>query len=454
MDLMQTNLFRKILPPPIFKDDYGGIVAKFLNGILVTLISLLSILLTYRLVTRGWPPDTTEQTLLGVIIIDFILLVTLRHGYVQVSSISLVISGWVAISYQVWRVDGIYDAAIIGYVVIIVMASVLTNWQVEAFVAGISILAVWGLALYHPNAVTQTVGAARNYARDLTLFFSLAGVITFFLVRTINEATKRIRKELDDRILIEQTLRQQQKVLEEQKVELEEKNAELTQFAYTVSHDLKSPLVTINGYLGYLEQDAASGNIERLKKDTQRIQEATNKMHTLLTELLELSRIGRMMNMSVDVSFEDLVKDALDLVHGQIQSQSVAIHIQLNLPIVHGDRQRLTEVLQNLLDNAAKYMGDQPDPLIEIGQHGEEDGNLIFFVRDNGIGIASQYHERIFGLFNKLDAESEGTGIGLALVKRIVEFHGGRIWVESDFGQGSTFYFTLPSVSDKTNNKD
>ena len=231
--------------------------------------------------------------------------------------------------------------------------------------------------------------------------------------------------------------------LEKQKDELEEKNTELIQFTYTVSHDLKSPLVTINGYLGYIEQDAASGNIERLKKDTRRIQEAVNKMHALLTDLLELSRIGRMMNAPESVPFDDLIRDAMDTVHGQLEAHHFTVQIQSNLPTVHGDRQRLTEVLQNLLDNAAKYMGDQPDPRIEIGQQGEDGGMPVFFVKDNGIGIAPEYHERIFGLFNKLDAQSEGTGIGLALVKRIVEFHGGRIWVESELGKGATFCFTL-----------
>ncbi len=233
--------------------------------------------------------------------------------------------------------------------------------------------------------------------------------------------------------------------LEKQKDELEAKNAELTQFTYTVSHDLKSPLVTINGYLGYIEQDAASGNMERLRQDTQRIQNAANKMHALLTELLELSRIGRMMNPPEDIPFEDLVRDAMDAVHGQLEARHITVRSQPDLPTIHGDRQRLTEVLQNLIDNAVKYMGEQPDPLIEIGQNGEEDDKPIFFVRDNGMGIAPEYHERIFGLFNKLDARSEGTGVGLALVKRIVEYHGGRIWVESELGKGSTFYFALPS---------
>src|SRR5512141_653443 len=225
--------------------------------------------------------------------------------------------------------------------------------------------------------------------------------------------------------------------LEKQKQELEDKNAELTQFTYTVSHDLKSPLVTISGYLGYIEQDAASGNLVRLKDDTQRIQAAVNKMHSLLTELLELSRIGRMLNTQVNVSFQDLIKDALDILHGQLENQPITFRIEPDLPVVYGDRPRLTEILQNLIDNAIKYMGEQPNPCIEIGQHGEQDGKPILFVRDNGIGIAPEYHERIFGLFNKLDARSDGTGVGLVLVKRIVEVHGGTIWVESEVGKGS-----------------
>ena len=247
-----------------------------------------------------------------------------------------------------------------------------------------------------------------------------------------------IARDITERKLAEQ---EREKLI----TELEARNTELTQFTYTVSHDLKSPLVTINGYLGYLEQDALTGNMDRLKMDSQRIQEAVNKMHALLNELLELSRIGRMMNLPVDIPFEDVLKDAMDNIHGQLEQKHITVQIQPSLPIVHGDRQRLTQALQNLLDNAAKYMGDQTDPLIEIGQQGNEESKPILFVKDNGMGIAPEYHERIFGLFNKLDAQSEGTGIGLALVKRIIEFHSGRIWVESEAGKGSTFYFTLES---------
>jgi len=244
---------------------------------------------------------------------------------------------------------------------------------------------------------------------------------------------------------------QLQKELIERKnliAELESKNAELERFTYTVSHDLKSPLFTIRGFLGYLEQDALSGNIGRVKADVKRITDATEKMQNLLNDLLELSRIGRLTNTSVVIPFEELAREAVELVHGRIVERDVNIQIGANLPVVFGDRPRLLEVLQNLIDNAAKFMGQQKAPQIDIGQSGSdrEQGMPIFYVRDNGVGIASEHFERVFGLFNKLDAQSDGTGIGLALVKRIIEVHGGRIWVESEIGQGATFYFTLPTA--------
>lgn len=239
----------------------------------------------------------------------------------------------------------------------------------------------------------------------------------------------------------------QEELVERQKLigELEERNSELERFTYTVSHDLKSPLVTIAGFLRYIEQDIASGNMERVRADMQRVQGAVDKMQRLLMDLLELSRIGRIANPPVMVPFDELVKEATEAVYGRLEAGGVEVVVQPNLPAVFGDHPRLVEILQNLLDNAAKYMGSQPEPVIEIGMRGAEDNTTVYFVKDNGIGIAPEHHNRIFELFNKLDSESEGTGVGLALIKRIVEVHGGRIWVESEPGKGSTFYFTLPN---------
>ena len=241
---------------------------------------------------------------------------------------------------------------------------------------------------------------------------------------------------------------QQRKVEEERKrllADLESKNAELERFAYTVSHDLKSPLITISGFLGLLRQDVESGNLEGARSDIDRIEHSASKMSRLLTGLLELSRIGRLVNPPESVSFEDLAREAVSLVQGRIESGKIEVTIGSDLPILFGDRQRLSEVVQNLVDNAAKHTAGQPSPRIEIGARRDGD-ELVCYVRDNGTGIDPEYHEKIFGLFEQVDREVEGTGIGLALVKRIIEVHGGRVWVESEgIGHGTTFCFTLPA---------
>jgi len=225
---------------------------------------------------------------------------------------------------------------------------------------------------------------------------------------------------------------------------LESQNSELERFAYTVSHDLKSPLITINGYAGMLREDLAEGHSEQIQNDLDRISTAATRMEDLLNDVLELSRVGRLINPPEQVRLEDLVNESLELVAGQIKRRGVTVAVSPDLPTLYGDSPRLLEVVQNLIENAVKYMGSQPRPRIEIGVRSENDVDVCY-VRDNGIGIEPQYHDQVFGLFNKLDKTSEGSGIGLAIVKRIIDVHGGRIWVESEGpGKGSTFCFTLP----------
>jgi len=231
--------------------------------------------------------------------------------------------------------------------------------------------------------------------------------------------------------------------------ELEAKNAELERFTYTVSHDLKNPLITIKGFLGYLRQDIAAGKQDRIEADLARISGAVDKMRRLLDELLELSRIGRLVNTTDEVEFKKLVAEAVETVRGRIDARRITVEIGEDLPVVRGDRSRLSEVVENLLSNSVKFMGDQPDPRIRVDAR-KDDGEIVLCVVDNGSGIDRRYHEKIFGLFERLDRQVEGTGIGLAIVKRIVETHGGRVWVESEGeGKGSTFCFTLPGGTEQ-----
>ena len=227
--------------------------------------------------------------------------------------------------------------------------------------------------------------------------------------------------------------------------ELENRNAELERFNYTLSHELKTPIVSIRGFLGFLENDMKSGNMERARNDFDRIANAANKMYKMINELLELSRIGRIINPPVKVPFEEIVLSSLNNVEELIKKPNVQVRIQPDMPTVYVDFISMDEVIQNLVENAVKYMGDQPDPQITIGVR-SGGGENVFFISDNGMGINPEYHERVFNIFEKLNPQSEGTGIGLALVKRIIETHGGRIWVESEGnGKGTTFCFTLPT---------
>lgn len=226
--------------------------------------------------------------------------------------------------------------------------------------------------------------------------------------------------------------------------EMEAKNTELERFTYTVSHDLKGPLITIRGYLDFVRDSLLSGRTEEGLSDLERIRIASIRLQEMLDHLLELSRIGRILHPKQEAPFGELVSEAVELVAGPIRERGVRIEVEPNLPAVSVDRPRMVEVLQNLIENAVKFSGNRPAPQVRIGVR-RQNGEPVFFVEDNGIGIEPRFHEKIFGLFDKLDSSTEGSGIGLALVRRIIDFHGGRVWVDSEGeGKGATFCFTLP----------
>ncbi len=227
--------------------------------------------------------------------------------------------------------------------------------------------------------------------------------------------------------------------------DLERKNQELERFTYAVSHDLKSPLITIQGFSGLLEQSLGERIDDDIRQSLRYINSAAKNMYVLLDELLELSRIGRVVNPSESLDMAEVTQEALELIEGLMVDRSVTVSVAGNLPRIVGDRTRLREVMQNLLENAIKYFGQQAEPRIEIG-FSLSDGAPACYVRDNGIGIPPKYHEKVFGLFERLSHDDEGSGVGLTQVKRIIELHGGRIWIESTgvAGEGTTFWFTLP----------
>ncbi|MCD6456184.1 MAG: PAS domain-containing sensor histidine kinase [Methanophagales archaeon] len=264
----------------------------------------------------------------------------------------------------------------------------------------------------------------------------------------IQDITERKKAEEGIRRLNEEL---EQKIAERTK-ELEARNTELEQFAYTVSHDLRSPLITVRGFVEMLRDDLERKGKKEVERDLKYIETAAAKMNRLLNDTLQLSRIGRFVNPPEDVSFGELVRDALRLIAGELESSGVEVSVSEDFPSVHVDRMRIVELLVNLIGNSIKYRGEQPRPKIEIGNR-RNDGETAFFVKDNGVGIAQSQRDKVFGLFYQVNKDNKGTGAGLAIVKKIVEVHGGRIWIESEEGKGCTVCFTLPVVKEEKGNE-
>jgi PAS domain S-box-containing protein len=225
--------------------------------------------------------------------------------------------------------------------------------------------------------------------------------------------------------------------------ELEAKNREMEAYVYTVSHDLKAPLVSLNGFSGALRKEYESQLGEEGRHYLERIQANVAHMEALTTSLLELSRIGRVVGSIEEIDVAALLREIRNALAVRLKEAGAEFVVQEPLPTVCADRGRIYQVFANLIDNAVKFRSAERALRIEVGCR-QESGFFRFHMADNGIGIAPQFHEQIFTPFRKMHPEVEGVGIGLALVKKIVEHHGGRAWVESEAGKGSTFYFTLP----------
>ncbi|MBI3596697.1 MAG: HAMP domain-containing protein [Nitrospirae bacterium] len=219
---------------------------------------------------------------------------------------------------------------------------------------------------------------------------------------------------------------------------------ELEAFVYTISHDLKSPVVSMQGMASMFLEDYGAKVDEKGKHYLERVMANAEYMEKLINDLLTLSRIGRKQENPERGNLHEILQEILDIHKEHFKEKKIEVVIQSTLPHFEFGRGHLAHVLQNLFTNAAKFMGNQSHPRIEVGGKEAEDW-VEFYVKDNGIGIDPEYHEKIFGIFQRLkEVEVEGTGVGLSIVKKIVDLAGGKIWVESKKGKGATFFLRLP----------
>lgn len=273
----------------------------------------------------------------------------------------------------------------------------------------------------------------RNDGTEFPVEVGLSPLITdegSFVLASVVDITKR--KKMEDKIHRSTNAIQQ-------------KNKEMEQFVYTVSHDLKSPLVTSTGFLGLLKEDLIAKNYDNVFDSIKRLEKANDRMGQLINDLLQLSRVGKINIEIAKINMTNLIKLICDNLNSQISEKKVTVLVEDGMCEIQADQKRVYQVFENLIINALKYACDGPNPKIEIGSRQTVD-EYQFFVKDYGPGIAPEYHEKIFGLFQRLDNDNKGTGVGLAIVSKIMQSHQGRVWVQSDVNEGAYFWVAFPKT--------
>ena len=269
-----------------------------------------------------------------------------------------------------------------------------------------------------PGAFTdEHVDIAREVANSLAIAMQQAH---------LHEQVKRHAAELEQRVA--------------------ERTAELEAFSYSVSHDLRTPLLTIDGFSRMLLEDYTDALDAEGQRQLQVICNNAEKMGQLIDDLLAFARIGRREMVPSPINMNELAQTVFEELSAANPERELHLKMQA-IPSSFGDQAMIGQVFTNLLSNAIKFTRPQEAAVIEVGAR-TEDGETVFFVKDNGVGFDMAYADKLFGVFQRLhsDEEFEGTGVGLAIVQRIIHRHGGRVWAESEIGKGATIYFTLSST--------
>jgi len=288
-------------------------------------------------------------------------------------------------------------------------------------------------------------GEIRNRAKDGSFYWVNTTIVPFIGKGGKPTHYIAIRNDITPRIQAEENIRQLNADLQNRALKLEAANRELEAFSYSVSHDLRAPLRAVDGFSRMLFEDYASCLDSEGQRMVKVIRREAQRMGQLIDDLLAFSHVSRQQTDPVQIDMRAMAQDVFNELIAREPNRSLRFELE-SLPPAIGTRAMIRQVWTNLIGNAIKFTRKRVLGVIEIGSKTDETGASIYFIKDNGAGFDMRYTEKLFGVFQRLHAqpEFEGTGVGLALVKRIVERHGGRVWAESAVDQGAQFFFTLP----------
>jgi PAS domain S-box-containing protein len=295
-----------------------------------------------------------------------------------------------------------------------------------------------GFVRDYPLATRHTSGRITHVTYNASLYKNKTGEIEGVFA-VAHDMTERKKAESD---------------LYKKNEDLINSNKEFEQFAYVVSHDLQEPLRTIYSFAEFLETDYKGKLDKKADEYIEFITSSARRMQQMINDILDLSRVGTRRKEFTPTNIEKIINIVIENLRGSINKHKATITYDIPLPTIIADEMQIIQLLQNLIDNGIKFHREHELPMVHISFK-EEDNEWIFCIKDNGIGIEEKYFKKLFVIFSRLHGKDEysSTGIGLAICKKIVERHGGRIWLESKFGQGSTFYFAIPKKSGRNDNQ-
>lgn len=439
------SLFRNDLYESIPYDDLMSRQRFTLFRIFTYTAFIASISTAIQILTAFEETNILSFVLMGL---AFVILATFfavkHHSKLPIAYIVSLITGFSVVHIQAYNAGGLMNTGTMYICAIIMTAFMLLGTKGGKWFTVLGIMSV--IVLFYASEFT-TWTTYDLFKNDIHLIHQDA--LTTFILALFLVAAQSNYLHSGKNVIIERITDQKDQLeisnqkLQEYTHHLEKKNQELDKFASIVSHDLKAPLRAIGNLTGWIEEDAGDTLIPEVRTNFDMIKQRVKRMEDLINAILDYSRADRRASDDVLVNSQELVQETFEFIG---QPENVKLEIASNMPEMMTDKTRLSQIFSNLIGNAIKY-NDKEQIRIVVSAENQTDG-WVFSVKDNGPGIEPQYHEKIFVIFQTLNRRDdvESTGVGLAIVKKIIEDQGGKIWVDSEPGKGADFRFFWPRV--------